>query len=42
MEDAPTEDNKIDDEDDDDVVWSFSSPEERVVREERPVIGSSS
>ena len=42
MEDAPTEDSKIDDEDDDDVVWSFSSPEERVVKEERPVIGSSS
>ena len=42
MEDAPTEDSKIDGEDDDDVVWSFSSPEERVVKEERPVIGSSS
>ena len=26
--------------DDDVLVWSFSSPEERVVREERPVIGA--
>ena len=40
-EDAPIMDSETDDENDD-VVWSFSSPEERVVREERPVIGSSS
>ena len=40
-EDAPIMDSETDDEDDD-VVWSFSSPEERVVKEERPVIGSTS
>ena len=40
-EDAPIMDSETDDEDDD-VGWSFSSPEERVVKEERPVIGSSS
>ena len=40
-EDAPIMDSEPDDVDDD-VVWSFSSPEERVVKEERPVIGSTS
>ena len=35
-------DSEIDGGDNDDVVWSFSSPEERVVREDRPVIGSTS
>ncbi len=40
-EDALIMDSETDDEDDD-VVWSFSSPEERVVKEERPVIGSTS
>ena len=40
-EDAPIMDSETDHEDDD-VVWSFSSPEERVVKEERPVIGSTS
>ena len=41
-DDATTEDSEIDGGDNDDVVWSFSSPEERVVKEDRPVIGSTS
>ena len=41
-DDAAIEDSEIDGGDSDDVVWSFSSPEERVVKEDRPVIGSTS
>ena len=39
-EGALAEDEEINDGNDNDVVWSFSSPEERVVKEVRPVIGS--
>ena len=37
---ALAENSENDEESDDDVVWSFSSPEERVVKEVRPVIGA--
>lgn len=39
-EGALAENKEINDGNDNDVVWSFSSPEERVVKEVRPVIGS--